>query len=146
MNVDRFDALFRCPHVKTVYLDWKYVVVDKWSMLATNTGNACGIEHPERIRMPSEIVTIRRVLRRMCGGSQAFLVEGGDDHFYVAKFFDNPQGNRTLINEWAVHRVLQQLGISTPEMRVLRLTNTTKGGGDLCFQTTGRSRPIRGEF
>ena len=60
--------------------------------------------------MASEIIAIREVLRRMRGGSQPFLVQGEDDRFYVAKFAGNPQGDRTLINEWAAHRVLQQLG------------------------------------
>jgi hypothetical protein len=96
--------------------------------------------------MPSEIIGISEVLRRMRGGSQAFLVRGEDDHFYVAKFAGNPQGNRTLINEWAAHRVLQQLGISTPDMRILRITNSTKRRTELCFQTSGRTMPITQTF
>jgi hypothetical protein len=82
----------------------------------------------------------------MRGGSQAFLVQGEDDRFYVAKFAGNPQGDRTLINEWAAHRVLQQLGISTPDIRILRTTNSTKRSTELCFQTPGRTIPIRQTF
>ena len=96
--------------------------------------------------MAYETVSVRQVVRRMRGGSQAFLIEGDDDRFYVAKFAGNPQGNRTLINEWAAHRVLQQLDISTPDMRVLRLTSSTRGRELLSFQTGGRNTPIQGEF
>ncbi len=96
--------------------------------------------------MAFQTVGVREVVRRMRGGSQAFLVEGDDDQFYVAKFAGNPQGNRTLINEWTTHCVFQQLGISTPDMRILRLTSRTRGSEQLYFQTGRRNTPIKGEF
>jgi hypothetical protein len=96
--------------------------------------------------MASEIIGIRQVLRRMRGGSQPFLVEGEDDQFYVAKFTSNPQGNRTLINEWIAHRLFQQLGTSTPSLRVLRLTGKTKQIEPLCFQIGNHTVPIQGMF
>jgi hypothetical protein len=96
--------------------------------------------------MASEIIAIRQVLRRMRGGSQAFLVEGADDQFYVAKFAGNPQGDRTLINEWVTHRLFLQLGISTPPLRVLRLTEQTKQIERLCFEIGTQHVPIESLF
>src|SRR3954470_380979 len=72
--------------------------------------------------MDHEPVEIIQTIRRMRGNSQAHLVEGSDGHFYVAKFMGNPQGTRTLINEWFTHQLFRQFGISTPSLRVLRLT------------------------
>lgn len=67
------------------------------------------------------IVDIKSVSRRVRGGSQACLVEGSDGAFYVAKFTGNPQGTRTLINEWIYTQLSRRLGISTPEVTFLRL-------------------------
>ena len=72
--------------------------------------------------MNFEVVEIRRLVRRMRGGSQSHLVEGSDGRFYIAKWVDNPQGTRTLVNEWVAHRLMLQLEISTPRMRILRLS------------------------
>jgi hypothetical protein len=96
--------------------------------------------------MASEYVGIKHVLRRMRGASQPFLVEGEDGHFYVAKFSGNPQGNRTLINEWITHRLFQQLGLSTPCLRILELTERTEGTEALCFQVGDHTKPIEGVF
>jgi hypothetical protein len=57
----------------------------------------------------------------MRGGSQSWLVLGDDNFWYVAKLAGNPQGNRTIINECFAGQVLKQLGISTPNLRVLWL-------------------------
>ena len=85
--------------------------------------------------MDYQPVEITRSLRRMCGGSQSHLVEGDDGCFYVAKFLGNPQGNRTLINEWFAHLLFRQLGVATPSLRVLRLTPALSK--DLAFQVGG---------
>jgi hypothetical protein len=69
----------------------------------------------------------------MRGGSQAWLVLGEDDLWYVAKFAGNPQGNRTLINEYFAGQILKQLGISTPNHRVLQLPREL-ASEDLYFQ------------
>ena len=76
--------------------------------------------------MNCEPIEIVQVIRPMRGGSQAFLVKGQDGLFYVAKFTGNPQGTRTLINEWFTYQVFRQLGISTPPLRVLRLTRAVQ--------------------
>ena len=69
--------------------------------------------------MNQEVVRIDRIVRRMRGGSQARLIQGDDGRFYVAKFRGNPQGDRTLINEWIATKLLQKLEISAPQMVVL---------------------------
>jgi hypothetical protein len=55
----------------------------------------------------------------MRGGSQSQLIQGDDGRFYVAKFRGNPQGDRTLINEWIATTLLQRLDISVPPLVLL---------------------------
>jgi hypothetical protein len=93
--------------------------------------------------MHCQAVDITRIVRRMRGGSQAYLVQGNDGRFYVVKFAGNPQGNRTLINEWITTHLLQRLDVSTPSLLVLRLNRqTTKAAESLCFQLGTRSITI----
>ena len=66
-----------------------------------------------------DVVRIDRIVRGMRGGSQSQLIQGHDGRFYVAKFTGNPQGNRTLINEWVATTLLQRLGISVPPLVLL---------------------------
>ena len=72
-----------------------------------------------RQELTQEVVRIERLIRRMRGGSQSYLVQGHDGRFYIAKFTGNPQGNRTLINECITARLLAQLGVSTPHLVAL---------------------------
>ena len=83
-------------------------------------------------------IEIKKVIRRMRGGSQAQLVQGEDDLFYVAKFAGNPQGDRTLINEWITSEVFKRLAVSTPNLSVLRLRSDSKAKSELYFQGEGR--------
>ena len=46
----------------------------------------------------------------MRGGSQAQLVQGDEGNRYLAKFLGNPEGNRTLVNEWVGCRLFEQDG------------------------------------
>jgi hypothetical protein len=64
----------------------------------------------------------RRLVRKMRGGAQAHLIEAEDGHFYVVKFTNNPQHRRVLVNELIAGVVLEHLGISAPEMRIISLT------------------------
>ena len=90
-------------------------------------------------------VAITRLVRRMRGASQSFTVRGDDGHFYVAKFQGNPQGHRTLINEWIGAALLSRLGVNTPEVRLLRLPSNldTK---DFFFHTPGGRQHIAGDL
>jgi hypothetical protein len=91
-------------------------------------------------------VPIKRIVRRLSGGSQAFLVEGQDQLFYVAKFAGNPQGTRTLINEWIAGQLLERLGISMPVFRLLTLDSSTKQDEPLCFKVGKKNVGIQGRF
>ncbi len=81
---------------------------------------------------PAKIV---KVIRRMRGGSQPFLVLGSDGWAYVAKFTGNPQGTRTLINECIANHLLSALNVATPDLAVLRLTDLCPGREQLHFCT-----------
>lgn len=78
----------------------------------------------------------------MRGGSQSFLVRGSDGCAYVCKFTGNPQGNRTLINECLASHLLSALDVATPDLAVLRLTDSCEGREQLYF-CTDRNEPIR---
>jgi hypothetical protein len=89
-------------------------------------------------------VEISAVIRRMRGGSQSFLVRGRDGDCYVAKFANNPQGNRTLINECIASHLLSALGVSTPELAILRLSDSCRGRQELYFSTERREPVVNG--
>jgi hypothetical protein len=63
-----------------------------------------------------------RMIRKMRGGSQAHLMEAADGRFYVVKFLNNPQHRRILINEWISATFLSFLGLSTPSVAMIRIT------------------------
>jgi len=89
-------------------------------------------------------VTIERIVRRMRGGSQSFLVFCDDGQHYVAKFQRNPQGNRTLVNECIGGNLLRRLGVTTPTLRILRLPDHLESD-DLFFTTPdGRQKIAAG--
>jgi hypothetical protein len=98
-------------------------------------------EEPQN-SMGSEIVEIKSVLRAMRGCSQSQLVEGEDGRFYVAKFAANPQGTRTLINEWITTGLFRHFSICTPEVRVLRLSEKLRDQAQLCFSVGTRKVPV----
>lgn len=78
----------------------------------------------------------------MRGGSQALLVRDVDGNAYVAKCAGNPQGTRTLINEWIVTRLLKMLGVCTPDVRPLRFEAGIPGEDLLHFHVGNRRIPI----
>jgi HipA-like kinase len=90
----------------------------------------------------SEAADITHVYRLMRGGSQAHLVKASDGRVYVAKFAGNPQGNRTLINEWIGHSLFRRLGITTPELRILRLSESLVESAKLTFTVGNRRVPV----
>lgn len=92
--------------------------------------------------MDSGAIEIKSVIRRMRGGSQACLVQVEDGQFYIAKFAGNPQGTRSLINEWIAHRLFERVGVSTPPVRILRLSETIARGAALSFEVGKRSVPV----
>jgi hypothetical protein len=99
---------------------------------------------PGDIEMKSVPATITSIVRRMRGPSQAHLVHGDDGHCYVAKFAGNPQGTRTMVNEWIAYELLTRvLGVSTPLLRILSLPPSLLNE-DLCFRVGTRLIPPEG--
>lgn len=78
----------------------------------------------------------------MRGGAQALLVRDGAGNAYVAKCVGNPQGTRTLINEWIVSRLLKHLRVSTPAVHAIRIERGISGDALLEFQTGSQRIPI----
>ena len=97
----------------------------------------------EVTRIGYEIIDIQSIIRRVSGRSQGHLVQGSDGRFYVAKFAGNPQGNRTLINEWIAYRLFERLEVSTPALRVLRLSEETRDKAGLCFSVGSRNISVQ---
>ena len=58
----------------------------------------------------------------MRGGAQSHLIEATDGEFYVLKPTNNPQGRRTLINEWLSCSLLRHLGIFVPAIKLIEVT------------------------
>jgi len=92
--------------------------------------------------MPTMGVAVASIARRMRGGSQALLVRDRAGKAYVAKCIGNPQGTRTLINEWIVSRLLQYLRVSTPAVHLLRIENEVPGSELLEFHMGNQRVPI----
>ncbi len=67
-------------------------------------------------------VSAVRFVRRMAGGTQAHLIECSDGDYYAVKFSNNPQGRRTLVNEWITSSVLTHLGLATPQVAAVDLS------------------------
>lgn len=67
-------------------------------------------------------IAARRLIRKMRGGSQAHLVEAADGHCYVVKVRNNPQHRRILVNEWIASAFLKYLGIATPEVAIVEIS------------------------
>ncbi len=61
-------------------------------------------------------------VRRMRGGSQAQLIRASDSRLYVLKFTNNPQGVRILANDWIASRLARRIGLPTPEVAVVEVS------------------------
>lgn len=92
--------------------------------------------------MATIALPIQSIERRMRGGTQALLVRDRTGNAYVAKCVSNPQGTRTLINEWIVSRLLKHLRISTPAVEALRIERGIPGENLLEFQVGNQKIPI----
>jgi hypothetical protein len=92
--------------------------------------------------MSFKIVEIKSVVRSLRGCSQSRLVEGEDGRFYVGKFLGNPQGDRTLVNEWFTSGLFRLLSISAPSVRVLRLSEKVRDEAELSFSIGNQKVPV----
>jgi hypothetical protein len=89
-------------------------------------------------------IRARTAIRKMRGGAQAHLLEGEDGAFYVAKFLNNPQHRRILINEWLACVFLRYLQIYVPETALLELTpNFLEANPELYFSMGPQREPVR---
>jgi len=89
-------------------------------------------------------IRARTAIRKMRGGAQAHLLEGEDGAFYVAKFLNNPQHRRILINEWLACVFLRYLQIYVPETALLELTpNFLEANPELYFSIGPRREPVK---
>jgi hypothetical protein len=66
----------------------------------------------------AKIEAIRHI-RRMNGGSQAHLCSGSDGQDYIVKFQNNPQGNRTLVNDLLGTLLARYMGLPVPDPAIV---------------------------
>ena len=92
--------------------------------------------------MSTSVVPVHAIERRMRGGSQSLLVRDTAGNPYIAKCVGNPQGTRTLINEWVVSRLLRHLRVSTPEVHALRIDPDIPGSELLEFEIGNCKAPV----
>lgn len=85
-------------------------------------------------------VDARRLVRKMRGGAQAHLIEASDGKFYVVKFSNNPQHRRILVNEWVAAVFLRHLGLSTPEVAMVRISEEFLAQNADVYIQLGRER------
>ena len=89
-------------------------------------------------------IRARTAIRKMRGGAQAHLLEGEDGGFYVAKFTNNPQHRRILINEWLACVFLRYLQIYVPETALVELTpDFVESNPELYFSIGPRREPVK---
>jgi hypothetical protein len=89
-------------------------------------------------------IRARTAIRKMRGGAQAHLLEGEDGGYYVAKFTNNPQHRRILINEWLACVFLRYLQIYVPETAVVELTpDFIESNPELYFSIGPRREPVK---
>ncbi len=60
-------------------------------------------------------------IRRMRGGSQPQMVRCSNGHYYIAKFQNNPQGKRILVNELIGTLLAKHLGLPVSEIAIVNV-------------------------
>ena len=92
------------------------------------------------VKMP---VIATRLIRKMRGGAQAFLLEASDHCCYVTKFADNPQHRRILVNEWLATSFLSYLGIHTPTPIIVEVNEEfLRASPEVAFTLGSRTIPV----
>jgi hypothetical protein len=82
------------------------------------------------------------MIRKMRGGAQAHLIQATDGNFYVVKFLNNPQHRRILVNEWIASAFLHYLGIATPEVAMIRISEAFLGANPEAYIQLGSRRQV----
>ncbi len=68
------------------------------------------------------VVEAATFVRKMRGGSQSHLIYDTEGNAWVTKSPNNPQGRRTLVNEWLSSIFLEHLGIATPSVSIVNVS------------------------
>ena len=85
-----------------------------------------------------------RHIRKMRGGAQSHLLEADDGRFYVAKFLNNPQHRRILINELIASCFLRYLQIAAPETAIISVSKEFVAENPaLCLQLGEQRTPVQ---
>ena len=83
-----------------------------------------------------------RFSRRMRGSSQAVLLEASNGKEYVVKCSNNPNGRRTLVNEWLGSMILKEMEISSPDVRRINLSDALLQDCPEMYLTSGSGKRI----
>jgi len=76
---------------------------------------------------PTEPVVATQVLRKMHGGSQAYLLAANDGKAYVTKLTGNPQHIRSVISEAFCHALVSNLDVRVPAAASVLITSEFLG-------------------
>lgn len=89
---------------------------------------------------------VRRLIRKLRGGSQPILVEGADGREYVLKFMNNPQGTNLPFNESIGTELFRACRLPVPSWKPIVLTRDFVDKTPECWMETagGRVRPEPG--
>lgn len=74
----------------------------------------------------------------MRGGSQSHLLRADDGYCYVVKSPGNPQGSRTLANEYIANCVLGRVGINSPVLKFIQIDSEFIQLNDMHFQLANK--------
>ncbi len=92
----------------------------------------------------------RRVMRAAVhfrpvrGTSQSHLIAAEDTNLYVVKFFDNPQHDKLLPNEWLGSHLANLLGLPVPVPGIIEVTEEfSRRSPGLSYSKGGNSVPYR---
>lgn len=78
-------------------------------------------------------------IRPLRGGAQSHLLRASDGNLYVTKFQNNPQHIRVLANEVLATRLGVQLGLPTPPVQVIEVSDwLIEHSPELRFQLAGQ--------
>ncbi|MCC7342519.1 MAG: hypothetical protein IT170_15665 [Bryobacterales bacterium] len=89
-------------------------------------------------------VAAEKLIRKMRGGAQAWLIQAATGDTYVVKFRENAQHRRILINEWIASCFLEQLGLCAAKTSLMHfslewLEQASKEGLSIALGNTQRA-------
>ena len=68
-------------------------------------------------------LSAQTVVRAMRGESHSYLLGTSDSNFFVTKFSGGVGTERRLINEWVGSKLLSRIGLATPSVRIVEITD-----------------------